>query len=275
MSEPPPEFVCPVTHEVLEDPVIASDGITYEREVLERVVALAIAEGSAPRLPSSRIRFRLDGLIPNLALRDSIKRWREENLDHFLPDASPARPLPPPPPLEPAAPSPPRPMHIVIVFEASKRFLSERPLYADVLQDITNTIGALSSSSRVSLVSYGAHGNILQKHARPRRDTSQNAFEMLYYDVRVNLADGINKGILCMHELQEDLASIMIVLSFSKPTKGPPPEFIIQNAHIRPSAIIPIMLSEEALQQRWFTSTVDWNGVGTILQALHLHRFLQ
>jgi hypothetical protein len=32
----PDELMCPVTHEILVDPVIAADGFTYEREAIER-----------------------------------------------------------------------------------------------------------------------------------------------------------------------------------------------------------------------------------------------
>jgi len=31
----PPEFYCPITHEVMVDPVVAQDGHTYERQAIE------------------------------------------------------------------------------------------------------------------------------------------------------------------------------------------------------------------------------------------------
>ena len=34
--EPPDEFVCPISHELMEDPVLASDGHAYERVVIEK-----------------------------------------------------------------------------------------------------------------------------------------------------------------------------------------------------------------------------------------------
>ena len=33
-------FVCPITEELMDDPVIASDGYTYERAAIERVVTI-------------------------------------------------------------------------------------------------------------------------------------------------------------------------------------------------------------------------------------------
>ena len=35
MAEPNPNFLCPITHEVMADPVIAPDGITYDRAAIE------------------------------------------------------------------------------------------------------------------------------------------------------------------------------------------------------------------------------------------------
>ena len=35
-AEMPDEFICPITRETMRDPVIASDGFSYEREAIER-----------------------------------------------------------------------------------------------------------------------------------------------------------------------------------------------------------------------------------------------
>ena len=34
----PSEFCCPITGEIFKDPYIASDGLTYEREVVEHII---------------------------------------------------------------------------------------------------------------------------------------------------------------------------------------------------------------------------------------------
>jgi len=33
---PPQDFYCPITHEVMRDPVVAADGFTYERSAIEQ-----------------------------------------------------------------------------------------------------------------------------------------------------------------------------------------------------------------------------------------------
>merc|ERR1712025_1052575 len=35
VSDIPPEFVCPITHELMREPVIAFDGCTYEKVAIE------------------------------------------------------------------------------------------------------------------------------------------------------------------------------------------------------------------------------------------------
>jgi hypothetical protein len=34
----PDEFLCPISREVMDDPVLASDGFTFERNAIERFV---------------------------------------------------------------------------------------------------------------------------------------------------------------------------------------------------------------------------------------------
>ena len=35
MATPPASFICPITQDVMSDPVIGPDGITYERAAIE------------------------------------------------------------------------------------------------------------------------------------------------------------------------------------------------------------------------------------------------
>lgn len=64
MSE---HFICPITQEVMTDPVIGSDGITYERSAIEAWFAAGHATSPLTRQPmASR------SLVPNIALRSAI-----------------------------------------------------------------------------------------------------------------------------------------------------------------------------------------------------------
>jgi hypothetical protein len=73
----PEPFLCPVTYEELEDPVISpSSGITYERSAIERWLA------SRPEDPFNRQPLLATDLIPNRALRDAIAYYNA-NLRRF------------------------------------------------------------------------------------------------------------------------------------------------------------------------------------------------
>jgi hypothetical protein len=69
--EPPDAFVCAVTREVMERPVVAVDGHTYEEVAIRAWFA-------AGKLTSPRTNARLAAttLVPNFALRKAIEEWR-------------------------------------------------------------------------------------------------------------------------------------------------------------------------------------------------------
>lgn len=63
----PQEWLCPITYQIMTDPVIAPDGRTYERVNIEEWLRI---NGTSP---FTRERVNIDQLIPNLALRDIIQ----------------------------------------------------------------------------------------------------------------------------------------------------------------------------------------------------------
>jgi hypothetical protein len=65
--KPPAQFECPITMDVMIDPVVASDGHTYEREAIEGVLRSA-----NPRSPLTRDNLTTE-LRPNRALRNLIQ----------------------------------------------------------------------------------------------------------------------------------------------------------------------------------------------------------
>jgi len=99
----PLEFLCPITQERMVDPVVASDGHSYEREAISHV--LYRSSGLSP-LTRERLRHEL---FPNIALRKAISEYETEAaglLERFLeaqhqlsstlpfpPTAAAARPL--------------------------------------------------------------------------------------------------------------------------------------------------------------------------------------
>ena len=67
----PDEFNCPITLEIMDDPVLCDDGYTYERSAIQ-----SITNSLSPmtRQPIDKTR-----LIPNRALKDAINRFISSN----------------------------------------------------------------------------------------------------------------------------------------------------------------------------------------------------
>eukprot|EP01112_Ceratiomyxa_fruticulosa_P020975 TRINITY_DN7285_c0_g2_i1.p1 TRINITY_DN7285_c0_g2~~TRINITY_DN7285_c0_g2_i1.p1 ORF type:complete len:812 (-),score=239.44 TRINITY_DN7285_c0_g2_i1:113-2548(-) len=65
-SQFPPSFICPLTQEVMKDPVVDPEGNSYERSAIE-----AWLKNNATS-PITRSPLTLDNLIPNRALHDAI-----------------------------------------------------------------------------------------------------------------------------------------------------------------------------------------------------------
>uniref|UniRef100_A0A061SCY0 U-box domain-containing protein 33-like isoform x1 n=1 Tax=Tetraselmis sp. GSL018 TaxID=582737 RepID=A0A061SCY0_9CHLO len=68
----PAMFLCPITREVMEDPVVAADGFTYERVAIQ-----AWLERGRDRSPMSNARLPHRELTPNHTLRSAIREWLE------------------------------------------------------------------------------------------------------------------------------------------------------------------------------------------------------
>lgn len=64
----PPECYCPLTHDVFEDPVVAADGHTYERAVIEAW----FAKSETSPMTNEDLLYTL--VVPNRAIRDQITR---------------------------------------------------------------------------------------------------------------------------------------------------------------------------------------------------------
>ena len=73
---PPEEFLCPITMERMRDPVVASDGNSYERSAIQQVLRSGHALSPLTREP-----LRPDVLIVNRNLRKRIESYEGEVLD--------------------------------------------------------------------------------------------------------------------------------------------------------------------------------------------------
>ena len=70
----PPSFECPISFEVMRDPVSTVDGHTFERTEIEAWFA-----GGHNTNPNTNVVLPSLDLIPNLALRNAIEEWRAAN----------------------------------------------------------------------------------------------------------------------------------------------------------------------------------------------------
>ena len=75
---PPHELLCPITLEVMVDPVMTADGQTYERAAIERVFENT-APGEDPRSPVTGLLLSSRLLIPNVALRRICMDYEEDS----------------------------------------------------------------------------------------------------------------------------------------------------------------------------------------------------
>ena len=73
-SEPPDEYVCPITQDVMIDPVIAADGHTYERAAIARWF-----EAGKRTSPKTGGELESTALLPNHIVRRLVLEWRESH----------------------------------------------------------------------------------------------------------------------------------------------------------------------------------------------------
>ena len=68
----PNPFVCPISLSLMNDPCIAADGMTYEREHISRHI-----NAGNTRSPLTNEELQHTTLIPSVTMRSMIQDWRE------------------------------------------------------------------------------------------------------------------------------------------------------------------------------------------------------
>jgi len=76
-SDIPHEFKCPISLEIMTDPVKCSDGFYYERQCIENWLS------QHPRSPMTNLVLERPSLRRDLNLADSIKRWMDNRWQIF------------------------------------------------------------------------------------------------------------------------------------------------------------------------------------------------
>ncbi|KAK1558474.1 hypothetical protein Q3G72_019270 [Acer saccharum] len=72
--QPPSYFICPIFQEVMQDPHVAADGFTYEREALRGWL-----DSGHDTSPMTNLALAHKNLVPNLALQSAIQEWLQQH----------------------------------------------------------------------------------------------------------------------------------------------------------------------------------------------------
>ena len=70
-EEPPDHFICPITHNLMIDPVSAADGHMYERRAIEDW----LVDHSTSPMTGAELKVTM--LFPNHTVRGFIRTWQE------------------------------------------------------------------------------------------------------------------------------------------------------------------------------------------------------
>jgi hypothetical protein len=97
----PEEFLCPITLSLMTDPVIGSDGRTYERSAIQQWLR------TNPHSPLTREPMNVSSLKTNYALKSAIERFNAQakpKADTGAPKSLPKKKAPPPTRPQPTRP---------------------------------------------------------------------------------------------------------------------------------------------------------------------------
>ncbi|KAJ6822644.1 U-box domain-containing protein 44-like [Iris pallida] len=72
-------FVCPLTKQVMRDPVTIENGQTFEREAIENWLKECMESGKRPICPLTLKELNTTELNPSIALRNTIEEWSQRN----------------------------------------------------------------------------------------------------------------------------------------------------------------------------------------------------
>jgi hypothetical protein len=76
----PNSYLCPITHEIMTDPVICVDGHTYERAAISRWMQEHTGSACSSPMTGVPLRMNIGDLVPNYALRSLIQDYQESSM---------------------------------------------------------------------------------------------------------------------------------------------------------------------------------------------------
>ena len=140
----PNEFLCPITLTLMSDPVMGSDGQTYERAAITQWL------GTNPHSPLTRQPMTVQSLKPNYSLKAAIERFKSAPLPQPQARQPQAKQKPRPQPKKAAprhlpVPSAPPPDDLAIAIQLQHDELNQRLLPQTVVAMPTATATATTT----------------------------------------------------------------------------------------------------------------------------------
>jgi len=247
MSNPPTTFLCPITHELMIDPVIDPDGNSYERRAIEGWLRQNNTS------PITRAPLRLEDLRPNRALQSAIEEYRQ-SLES--PAAASSTTQNATTPLDliiqtgfldgfihismiPPAQESRSPCDICCVVDTSGSMAVQAEIQNDkneqfglsqldlVKHAMKTIIKSLQPQDRLSLVSFANHATVqfqLTKMDEAGKSSALAALERLEDNGQTNLWDGLRAGldVILKGERQIGSQAALFLLTDGCPNVEPP-----------------------------------------------------
>lgn len=150
----PGSFKCPITQDVMEDPVVAADGHSYERSAIQRhidhhheQIRRGLLWTGWARSPMTNVELAHYHFIPNRSLKSAIAEWRQQfrdfradnpDLEEVAPATQPVTPAVPR-----ASPTPAEAWRFRAAGAAQQRALQQEARTREELRGLERLISAL------------------------------------------------------------------------------------------------------------------------------------
>ncbi|CAF2458351.1 unnamed protein product [Rotaria sp. Silwood2] len=247
MTEPSSTFFCPITHELMIDPVIDPDGNSYERHA---IVDWLQQNGTSP---ITRAHLSGSDLRPNRALKSAIDEYRNSLKSHDQQNSSHSTVLKPSEltvsgnyadnfvhiTIQPPADTNRSSCDICCVVDTSGSMAVQAEIQNDanekfglsqldlVKHAIKTIIHSLQSEDRLSLVSFANSATVLFKLTKMNEDGKSSALAALerLEDIgQTNLWDGLRTGLDILSKGQRTVGSnaALFLLTDGCPNIEPP-----------------------------------------------------
>lgn len=260
MDDIPDSYLCPINHVLMEFPVLAEDGNTYEKSAIEQWIRTKPISPMDNRTPLS-----LDRLVPNRALKDAIdiirknfenlvversKSVLEESTKHLIPSINfttrhfqskkddnitnlmvtikASDPLTRPP------------AHICCTIDTSGSMGRDATIKNEsgmtendglslldiVKHGVRTIIENLGENDYISIISYSNNAKIVvdtMKMTKENKKIATDKLNMLHPDYQTNFWDGLSKSLKCIEKAQHLVKnSSVFILTDGQPNIIPP-----------------------------------------------------